>query len=89
MHACVRAHTYTHMCVHIHAHAHFNEMRLYTQYTVQPFPKCMNNFRDIPILATTIKEWLSYLAYVVKSITSESCMQGTSNNIKMSSSTLK
>ena len=89
MHACVRAHTHTHMCVHIHAHAHFNEMLLYARIQYTPFQNASTTCRDIPILATTIKEWLSYLAYAVKSITSESCMQGTSNNTKMSSSTLK
>ena len=84
MHACVHVRTFTHMCVHIYARAHFNATHLYTQYTAQPFSTRMINFprhtHTAAIHATKIEEWLSYLAYAVKSITSESCMQRTSNN---------
>ena len=84
LHACMHVRTFTHMCVHIYARAHFNATHLYTQYTAQPFSTCMTNFprhtHTAAIHATKIEEWLSYLAYAVKSITSESCMQRTSNN---------
>ena len=47
VHACIHASLYVHtrmcVCVHIYAHTHFNAMRLYTQYTVQPFSKHMIN----------------------------------------------
>ena len=84
--ACMRACMSVHlrMCVHIYARAHFNASHLYTQYTAQPFSTHMINFprhtHTAAIHATKIEEWLSYLAYAVKSITSESCMQRTSNN---------
>ena len=94
MHACVHVHTFTHMCVHIYAREHFNATHLYTQNTAQPFSTHMINFprhtHTAAIHATKIEEWLGYMAYAVKSITSESCMQRTSNNTKkMSASTLK
>ena len=86
MHAWVHLLTITHICVHIYARAHFNATPLYTQYTAQPFSTRMINFprhtHTAAIHATKIEEWMSYLAYAVKSITSESCMQRTSNNTK-------
>ena len=86
MHACVHVHTFTHMCVHIYAREHFNATHLYTQNTAQPFSTHMINFprhtHTAAIHATKIEEWLGYMAYAVKSITSESCMQRTSNNTK-------
>ena len=84
--ACMRAcmSVLSRTCVHIYARAHFNATHLYTQYTAQPFSTRMINFprhtHTAAIHATKIEEWLSYLAYAVKSITSESCMQRTSNN---------
>ena len=93
MHACVHVRTFTHMSVHIYARAHFNATHLYTQYTAQLFSTRMINFprhtHTAAIHATKIVEWLSYLAYAIKSITSESCMQRTSNKTKKSASTLK
>ena len=87
MHACVRACPYIHayVCAHI-CTCTFHATQLYTQYTAQPFSTRMINFprhtHTAAIHATKIEEWLSYLAYAVKSITSESCMQRTSNNTK-------
>ena len=88
VHACVRACPYIHayVCAHI-CTCTFHATQLYTQYTAQPFSTRMINSprhtHTAAIHATKIEEWLSYLAYAVKSITSESCMQRTSNNTKI------
>ena len=94
--ACMRACMSIHLriCVCTYMHVNISMQRICTlKIQHNPFQHMIifpRHTHTAAIHATKIEEWLGYMAYAVKSITYESCMQRTSNNTKkMSASTLK
>ena len=87
VHACVRASPYNHayMCAHICTCTFQCNASIHSIYSTALFNTHDQLSETYPYCGHTcdqIEEWMSYLAYAVKSITSESCMQRTSNNTK-------